>query len=213
MADQIQPSDTVTFDWQRVRERLDRALRRIEDQAAPTPEQVNEILRKRAATYAKRIEIETVEHMDVIAFTCGDERYAVPLNDSTAAATLGKLTPIPGLPTLYLGLLSSRGAIYPVIDPRPLLSDRQPLAGDFKHAVLVSNAAGSIGLAVSELYGVERYRVDQIARMVEGSESHQAIRGMGPGNTIIVDPTRLLLDIRLTIDEQPMVTASGAEGE
>lgn len=211
MAEPAQLGDTVAFDWQRARARLDQALRRIEEDAAPTPEQVNEILRLRAAAFAKRIDTEVVEYLDVVAFACGDGRYAVPLKESTAAATLGNLTPLPGLPPLYLGLLNSRGAIYPVIDPRPLLTDRQDVAGDFKHAVLISNAIGSIGLAVSELYGVERYRTDQVAHLAEGSGSHQAIHGVGPDNTIIVDPMRLLLDIRLTIDEQPAVSVSGGE--
>lgn len=201
-------SGNGAFDWAAAYERLNRALKKIQEEETPTAEQTAQILRQRAAIYANRPAEKIEQYIDVVAFACGEERYAIPLAESAAVAALANLTPLPGLPSLYLGLLNCRGAIYPVIDPRPLLSGPQPENAALTHAVLVSNDSGSIGLAASEIFGVLRFRSDAVAHTGKAGDRHQSIVGIGPNETIIIDPSRLLLDIRLSVDEQPEITIS-----
>jgi len=198
---------SAAFDWQAAYDRLQRAERIMQETDAPSPETIGQILRQRAHKYAAMATQAEQSFVEAIVFRCEDERYAIPLADGTAAIPIDSLTFVPGLPAFYLGLVGYRGAIYPVIDPRPLLTGRRQTKASFAHAILVRKEEGSIGFAATELNGVLRIPTAEIVDMTAEARGSRAISGIGPHNTYIIDAASLLLDIRLSVNDQPAVAA------
>lgn len=195
------------FDWQTAYDRLQRAQRMVEESDTPSPEKIEQILRQRARSYAVAAAQAEASYIEVIAFRCHEESYAIPLADGAAAVALDSLTFVPGLPSFYRGLIGYRGAIYPVIDPRPLLTGRRHEAAGFSHAILVRKQEGSIGIAATELIGALRIPTAEIVNVDMDASESRALSGIGPHNTYIIDAASLLLDIRLSVNDQPALAA------
>jgi chemotaxis signal transduction protein len=202
------------FDWQGAYARLARVQEKLDASEHPLEADVARLLRQRAADYARPPSVDAnPELLDVIEFEVNDARFAITLDSGAAAASLAGLTILPGVPPFYLGLLSYRGAVFPVIDIRMLLGRSRESDKDMRYAVLMRNAHGAIGLAATEILGITQFRSDRIALSSEKAVDNRAILGIGPNSTTIIDATRLLQDMRLMVDDQPEVAVrSGGEG-
>lgn len=197
------------FDWQAAYARLDRVLDRLESAANPSPQRIQEVLRERALRYAAARRSDAAESfVEVIGFAIGEDRFAVELEQGAAVAALSNLTGIPGLPAFYLGLISHRGVIFPVIDPRPLLGVNHDAGFEANYAVLTRSGDGAIGLAASAIQGIGRYRDREVATAGEETSRLRAVRGIASDGTTIIDAARLLQDVRLLVDDQPAIVAN-----
>jgi chemotaxis signal transduction protein len=197
------------FDWAGAHARLNRVMEKLDAVENPPPEKINEVLRKRAMRYAAvRRSTETESFVAVIGFSIAEDRFAVGLGEGTAVAPLTNLTTLPGVPSFYLGLISHRGSIFPVIDPRPLLGVKRDAACKAHYAVLMRGETGAIGLAAEEIQGITRFRAQDVAAIAEETARFRAVRGMGPQDTMIIDSTHLMQDARLLVDDQPALPAN-----
>lgn len=83
------------------------------------------LLKQRAAQYAapqKRISNEEIaDALTVLAFDLGSERYAIEVSFVRAVRPLSKITPVPGVPDFYRGVMNLRGQIITLIDLRYFL--------------------------------------------------------------------------------------------
>jgi chemotaxis signal transduction protein len=123
-------------------------------------------------------------------------------------APLTNLTTLPGIPSFYLGLISHRGSIFPIVDPRPLLGIKREAIFTPHYAVIVRGEHGAIGLAADSIQGITRFRSDEVAAIAEETSRFRAVRGVGPNDTMIIDSARLVQDARLLVDDQPMIAAN-----
>ena len=64
-----------------------------------------------------------------VVFACGNEEYAVPVDQVVSIEKLERVTPIPHLPNYLLGFTRIRGELIPVIDFRRILYN-QPSYGE-----------------------------------------------------------------------------------
>src|ERR1700759_2360825 len=143
------------FDWQAAFARLNRVLDKLELAANPPPERIQKVLHERALRYAAARQSNAAESfVEVIGFAIGEDRFAVELEQGAAVAPLSNLTAIPGVPSFYLGLISHRGSIFPVIDPRPLLGVNRAAAFTAHYAVLTRSGDGAIGIAADAIQGI-----------------------------------------------------------
>jgi purine-binding chemotaxis protein CheW len=81
------------------------------------------------------------------------EAYAMPVGHVREIASLGDITPVPGLRREILGVRNLRGQILPVVDLAMLL--QIPRTG-FPDRLLVAEAGGlAAGLVIDEVSGVD----------------------------------------------------------
>ena len=197
------------FDWEVAHARIERAIVALQASANPSPEDVRRILRERSERYAKEQPRATeTATMDVIVFLYDGLRFAIDLSYGNAAATLANLTHVPGLPPFYLGVMSHRGSIYPVIRLRPFLSLDHQQEQEFRYAVLIREEHGMLGLAATEVLGVSRFDRDTIAFAPDEGKWNRIVQGIGPDSTTIIHAGRLLQDARLVVDDQPDMPTS-----
>ena len=72
-----------------------------------------------------------------VVFLCGNEEYAVPVNQVVSIEKLERVTPIPHLPNYLLGFTRIRGELTPVIDFGRILYNR-PTSADTSKIIVLS---------------------------------------------------------------------------
>ncbi len=105
----------------------------------------------------------TLESAHLLIFTLAGERYAVPVDAVREVMRWRAPTPIPGTPAAILGVLHHRGAVVPVVDPRPLLSlSPPPPARDTRLLVVEADdvRAALICDAVVDIAEIERDAIE-----------------------------------------------------
>jgi len=103
----------------------------------------------------------------------GSERFALPADQVERVERMAALTPLPEAPLGIAGLLNLRGAVLPVVDPRPRLGAPSPAIDPDQHLIVV---------AAGERYLLWVDRVEQLIAL--GPEQVDALdRGRAAGLT------------------------------
>lgn len=204
-----------SFDWDAAYARLARVAARVAEIDNPSASGLEKVFRERSARYAgSPTALAEPPYIEAITFIAGESRFAIHATECTVVIPIDEMARLPGVPSFYLGLVSHRGAVYPVIDIRPLLGVRCRHGEDesVRYAILISQGEFALGLAAWEIRGMTKIPVDQIAagNTEMGSGLH-AISGIAPESTLIIDIDSLLRDARLIVDDMPVIS-SGHEG-
>ena len=195
------------FDWDAAHRRFENIQRALEAAENPDPQRVAAVLRERALLYARNKGRVDEAMLDAVAFEIEGERFAIEIGSGAAATSLAGLTEVPGLPPYYLGLIGHRGQVFPVIDLRTLTGRPRGETKALRYAVLIRSGRSALGLAASEIIGIQRHPASRIAPVRDEGARHHALIGMAPDSTAILDAQRLLQDNRLLVDDQPGIAA------
>ncbi|ATP39957.1 chemotaxis protein CheW [Solibacillus sp. R5-41] len=84
-----------------------------------------------------------------VVFACGNEEYAVPIEQVVSIEKLERVTPIPHLPNYLLGFTRNRGELIPVIDLQRILYNRST-SGDIARIIILNTELVNYGLYVSD---------------------------------------------------------------
>ena len=84
-----------------------------------------------------------------VVFICGNEDYAVPVDQVVSIEKLERVTPIPHLPNYLLGFTRIRGELTPVIDFGRVLYNR-PTNTDTSKVIVLSTELVNYGLLVAD---------------------------------------------------------------
>ncbi len=133
--------------------------------------------------------------MTLVEFICRDLKFAVPLQSVRRVLPAALPTPVPGTPSLVLGLLEVEAEMLPVIDfavrcgfePSTLHASQQLLVLDldgFALALLVDAVAGTF----------ESSQQFAPAAPLHGADFVTGMMALEDGMRLICDPERVLLD-------------------
>lgn len=196
------------FDWDAAYRRFESIQHALDAAEHPDPQRIAAVLRERSQRYAKTAARPGDEAMlDIIAFEVDGERFGIEIGGGAAATSLGGLTEVPGLPVHYLGVIGHRGQVFPVIDVRTLMGRPRAESKSLRYAVLARSGRSALGLAASDILGIQHYPANRIAALRDEASRHHALIGIGPDSTAIFDTARLLQDNRLLVDDQPGIAA------
>lgn len=84
-----------------------------------------------------------------VVFSCGQEDYAVPVQQVVSIEKVEHITPIPHLPSYLLGFTRNRGELIPVIDFQKVLYNSESTGALVKMIVLNTDVV-NYGLVVSD---------------------------------------------------------------
>ncbi|MEG0472486.1 MAG: chemotaxis protein CheW [Solibacillus sp.] len=84
-----------------------------------------------------------------VVFACGNEEYAVPIEQVVSIERLERVTPIPHLPSYLLGFTRNRGELIPVIDLQRILYNRST-SGEIARVIILNTELVNYGLYVSD---------------------------------------------------------------
>jgi chemotaxis signal transduction protein len=138
-----------------------------------TPERTRAILEERARRLARPLdEPDADPGRPVAVIAAGGERYAVDLPKVARIYGRSPVTPLPGVASPWLGVVSLRGELYPVLDLPAYLGRAGVAAGG--HCVLLAHERLRVAVMSDD--------PPEIARVLEGALSpHPAGTGAPPG--------------------------------
>ena len=169
-----------------------------------TAEDITKVLEERAAALARSSEDDETngETIGMVVLAIGDERYGVEVQDVQEIEPLDKITPIPGTPAFWAGVVNLRGSMYPVLDIERYLGLPQSDGVDNPKVALVSRAGLSVGLLVDEVAEICKVRSSEIGPPVaDGSSKAEVVRGVTPDMISVLDLEALLSDPALVVED------------
>lgn len=185
-----QPAEPI--DWQALWNELDW------DDESRQEEMVRQRLQQRARQYASLLpdrEQDTSAIRNMLVFKLGDEHYAIDVMLVRTVRPLSKITPVPGTPPFYRGVVNIRGQIITVIDLR-LFFDMDVDLRDIPGELIVVQANG---LEVGVLAHQVRDVTVVTEGMIEPLEDVRYARGITEERVILLDAERLFEDERLIV--------------
>ncbi len=173
----------------------DRSATMLDDKTHQT-----EILKKRAAAIASaRVDLTEPESR-LIVFRLGNDLFGVPLEAVRVVHIIRRLTPLPGVPLIFAGLLAIRGGHVTALDLvrflEPGASGRERHLADATKAVVVGPEGREIAILAEELEGIQEIFAGDV-RSIEGAPEGAPISQLGPEGIQIIDVPALLADPRL----------------
>jgi chemotaxis signal transduction protein len=171
---------------------------------APAVADITPILEERAAALARSSDEDETggETIGMVVLAVGNERYAVEVQDVQEIEPLDKLTPIPGTPAFWAGVVNLRGSMYPVLDIERYLGLPASDAVENPKVALVSRAGLSVGLLVDEVAEIRKVRSSEIGPPVaDGSSKAEVVRGVTPDMLSVLDLEALLADPALVVED------------
>ena len=164
------------------------------------------ILEARARELAREPEAdERGDTLELVVLALGAERYGVASELVQAIHPLAGLTPVPGLPAFWAGLVNLRGRLYPVLNLRRYLGLPGEAPANGKLA-LVAAAGLSVALWVDEVPEVRQVPLAQIGPHLSEAPEEQAgasgRHGLTPDFLAVLDLEALLADAHLVVQAE-----------
>jgi purine-binding chemotaxis protein CheW len=173
-------------------------------------ERVQHILEARARALAKPQDAELRRGVkEVLVIRVGDERYGIAIEHVREVRSLESVTPVPGLPPLWAGLVNLRGVLYPVLDTADYL--RLNPDGDKREIVLVSSPTVIVGMTADEVFGMRSLMPAEIGPPLEakGDTENGVVSGVTADLLLLLDAEAMLRDPRLVVDEETFAGGFG----
>ena len=169
----------IEKDVQRILEERARDLGRLPKQHARTPGASQELL----------------------ILGVGDELFGVNIEYVQEIQILRGLTPVPGIPDFWAGLINLRGRLVPALDLRKYLE--LPVRGTaaYTKIVVITGSGLTVAMFVQEVKGSRRFATDAIRPPVREVLNHgvQVVTGITSDLISVLDLDALLGDPRLAV--------------
>ena len=158
-----------------------------------------ERLRQRARQYAATSgndEASADQVETLLTFNLGTERYGIDVMLVRGVRAEQKITPVPGVPSFYRGVINVRGQIVTVLDLRFLLNTGSPESHTPPTEVMITQANGlRLGLLAHKVNGVESIPRSDISPIDHLPYS----QGVTTEHLIVLNLERLFEDPRLMV--------------
>jgi chemotaxis signal transduction protein len=121
-------------------------------------EHMEAVWRQRAARLSLRALADSAsqDELQVIVVVVGDERYGIELPDVAEVLPPVRLTPVPGAPPIFSGVINVHGEIRPVIDLKRLLGIEAVENGDPARVILLRWQGRELGLKVDRVEHIRK---------------------------------------------------------
>jgi len=199
-------TNNKAIDWREVERRLETARIATGHIWAPTTEDTQRILKKRAQTLAREaVSAEAADaSIEVIEFLLAHERYAVASEYVREVYPLEELTPLPCTPAFVLGIVNLRGEILPVIDLKKFFDLPEKGLTNLNKVIVLESADRVFGILADVISGVcriPRAGIQPSLPTLTGIREDYLL-GITAERVVVLDAEKLLHDEKLIVNEQ-----------
>ncbi|GLR11678.1 hypothetical protein GCM10007907_04680 [Chitinimonas prasina] len=189
--------------WSALHRQLDALAEQLQRSDTQTPEQQADALAARSLQWAQSPGAACDATQEVLAFTLGDEIYALALPHIDAVIPLKQLTPLPGTPPFVRGIVNARGRVVSVLDLRVLFALPPRGLADRNHLVILRNTAMEFGLLADRILGVQMLAPNTLQTEQAGLSGlrRNLLQGISPQQWQVLDGDRLLNEPSLVVDD------------
>ena len=193
------------IDWTEINRRM-AAAEAAMNQGNATKDRTGEILKARAESLAQERDAgpDAREHLEVLSFLLGQEKYGVETRYVREVCPLNELTLLPGTPPFVLGIVNVRGRVLSVIDIRKLFDLPQKGVGDLDRIIILHHEGMELGLLGNSIIGVGKVPVDELQPSLPTLTGLRGalLKAVTRDRMAILDAARLLCDDRIIVREE-----------
>ena len=177
------------FDWDAIRERLERSRRAIEGIDERDPQAVLAERARALAAMAPRQDTPDEDTLELLVFRCGGERYAFETAHIAHVCPKLPITRIHGTPNFVVGVVAQEGEVISVVDLRSLLALPVAQLVDQEAIVVLRSETMEFGVLADEILGVERHRAATLERSLPAlaPAAQACLAGITPDRIVVVD--------------------------
>jgi len=194
-----------TIDWEAIHRRLETAEAAISGRIAHRPEEARRILDERARAAARPPhQPDSVERLEILAFTLAGERYGVETRFVRTVCQLKELTPVPCTPAFVAGIMNLRGQILAILDLRSFFELPSRGLTELNRVIVLGDDQSEFGLLADSIDGVRfviSTDLQQSLPTLTGIRE-RFLKGVTGQMMAVLDGGRLLADDRLTVNEK-----------
>lgn len=179
-----------SIDWEEARARLRAGESALEAALAESPARIEEAYRRRAAqlSAAQGAPRAVSVSLPALVFGLGRERYAVELKDLAEALPFTGCVRPPGAPRHFLGVISVRGELRPVLDLGRMLTGAEPEGAE---AGVVLMLRRQVGLRVDQVEALRAIRREELTPAAQGNY----VKALAPGRVMLLDVEKILAEV------------------
>ena len=193
------------MDWTELHRRIQEAQSAAEHGVGADPESGG-ILESRARSLAKEPEKKEAseEHLEVVKFLLGREKYALETSFVREVYPLRDLTYLPCVPAFVRGIINVRGQILCVIDLRRMFGLSDSEVGPTSKVIVVRDGRMELGIVADMIVGVHAIPERQIQATLPTLTDICAeyLRGVTSDQVAILDVEAILADKRIIVHEE-----------
>lgn len=190
------------IDWAALKERLARAAEALD--ARPDPATRAAVLARRSEALAARTAtVRPAAELEVVVFTLGAERYAMPAAVVREVAPAPALARLPGAPAFVLGLANLRGEVVDVVDLRPFLGAAAAPRSPASRLLVLGAERAELAVWADAVDALARLDAAALRPAPEAPARTRPeyVRGLDPAGLALLDGDALLQDPRLRVDD------------
>jgi purine-binding chemotaxis protein CheW len=142
--------------------------------------------------------------VDLIAFDLVTETYGIESAFVREVYPLQDFTPLPGVPSYILGIISVRGQILPVVDLKKFFNLPEKGLGELNKVIILSNGQMEFGILADVVHGTQSIELEEILVVpptITGI-GEEFLKGVTYENLIILNADRLLTDKSIVVNEK-----------
>jgi purine-binding chemotaxis protein CheW len=192
---------SAPVDWDHIKRRLAAVGEALTRDRSGDIEQRRAMLEARARSLATRAASAGAETtgLQVIEFVLGPTTFAIDAWAVREVRALYELTPLPCTPPHVSGIINAHGRIVAVIDLTKFLPLPESGLTDLNKVIILQHADVELGILADRVLGAAVIAVPSI---VPASPPRRHLRGVTPGQTMILDAKSLLSDPALVVDDE-----------
>jgi purine-binding chemotaxis protein CheW len=172
-----------------------------------TREEKDRVLGERAlklAQPARTAEELKDDHVEVIEFLLGDERYAIDVGHVREVYPFKDPTPVPCTPDFILGIINVRGKVVSVTDLRRILDLPGKESTPESKVLILTNDDMEFGILADAVAGERKIPAADIRTVPAtlGGARERFIKGVTSERLVLLDGERLLSDESIVVHEE-----------
>ncbi len=195
-----------SVDWDEAKRRIAELGKTLAQAETVTTDEAQAILRQRAQRLAESAQRQQTsdDSIEVMILHLAQERYALETNLIREVIRPAKLTPLPGTPNQFAGVINLRGRPLLIVNGRELLGLADTELSESARIIVVGDSQAEFGLLTDACDQVARLKVSELADPPHSLQesARRFIRGVTLDAMSVLDTDRLRNDPRLWIDEQ-----------
>ena len=140
------------------------------------------------------------ETSNIVLFSLGEPRYALPLSTVESVIHAVEITPLPKAPEIILGVINLRGTVIPVIDIRKRFNLPYSEISIENHFIIAKTIKRKVAIVVDSVVGVSEISPSKTSDAVETLPFAGYLAGVAiiEGNIILIND----LEKFLSLDEE-----------
>jgi purine-binding chemotaxis protein CheW len=158
------------------------------------------ILEERARRLAQPLTQETPgKTIELLHFDLARERYAIQTSLVRRIDRLSKLSPVPGVPPYFAGVINLHGEIVPIVDIGRLLGTPAGDGTGGRRVIILGRERAEFGIIVDRADEISTLRMEALDELASTQIDRPFVRAILHDALVILDGVALLDDSRLYI--------------